>query len=682
MRIFLTLTVLLAAEILPLLRPLAPFKVGVVYAQSLGSPEFVKERESQKIDSATDARAKHILDEPGIPTQDPDEVFDYLDGLPSHSGDSVHQLHNNPQVSWVEAHQWFAAHDGSSAAHRANREHILSAVSQLYSDTISRLNIRSRSGLPLDAHAQHGYVDSEYLGSPNSYYNRIQAVSSTFACSLLEAKQSWEPNFDDRLSGFFSLIHPVDISDDVSLHSAIAGDYVLSFANGLLFGGGVSSAKSFDAAKAVESRSFGTRGSLSNNPFRSLRGAAAELRSSNTSVTLFASEKSIDANIQNDTIQTLYPSAYYRTNEELAAQGTARVQTLGVRASVSNEDTSRLYISAGATAYQMRYDHPLLGTQNNPFIGTSVQSAGVDLLAVGGNFSGMSEAAMSANDTARRFAVVSSWLYEPSDRMSFSVQYRHIPYGFIAPFGEISGSSLSSFANRDGIYLGVQGSPIERLLRFSGYADFTSALVPIRDLFPNQKHDYLGALYWTPTNAIRLTATMRAQSNVSIAAALSSNTFTTVLTDQTNIRLEAAFDNGGHASSTMLLSEKTRYEHVHESSSLGHENGFLVLEEMKVMDPRIRTMFSVSAARFETNSYLSAVYLYEPGAFGSGTSTPLDGGGWRYSIRSATTALAALIISIVIDGTVYDAPRLLGSGLTARTGSAAYDVAFQIDLRL
>jgi hypothetical protein len=653
---------------LPLLR-------SPIRAQSLGSPEFVKTTESQPVDSAADARAKHILDVPGIPTQDPNEVFDYLDGLPSYSGDPTHQLHNNSQVSWPEAHQWFTTH-------RANRNHILPTVSPLYRDTISRLTIRSRSGLPLDPHSQHGYIDSEYLGSPNSYYNRIQAVSSTLACSLLEEKQSWEPHFDDRLSGFLSLTHPVEISNDVRLHSAIAGDYALAFANGLLFGGGVSSAKSFDAAKAVESQSFGIRGSLSNNPFRSLRGAAAELHAGNTSVTLFASKKSIDANILHDTIQTLYPSAYYRTSEELAVQGMAGVQTLGVRASTSNDDTSRLYISAGATAYQMRYDYPFLGTQNNPFIGKSVQSVGVDLLAIGGNFSGMSEAAVSMNDTARRFAVVTSWLYEPSDRFNFSVQYRHIPYGFIAPFGEISGSSLSSFANSNGVYLGVQGSPIEHLLRFSGYADFTIEFLPIRDLFPNQKHDYLGALYWIPNSTIELTATMRAQSNVSIAASVTGNTFTTVLTDQTNIRLEAAYDNAGNASSTMPFSEKTRCEHVHESSSLGNENGFLVLEEMKLTDTRIRTRFSVSAARFETDSYLSALYLYEPSAFGSGSSTPLDGNGWRYSIRSATTALTAVMISIVIDGTIYDKPRLLGSGLTARTGSTAYDLALQMDLRL
>ena len=602
----------------------------------------------------TDDEARRILDEPGITLEDPDEVFEYLDNIPPQTGDALSRRHIDPEVSWIMAHRSIR----SQAA--------------LSSDSNSTLSLRSRGGRPFDPYAQHGYTANEYLGSPNSYYDRIEARAPLVQFSVLQEKYSWEPDFTDRLLGFVSLSHPQELGSGIRLEGAIAGDYALAFGNGLLFGGGVSSAKSFSAASAAEERSFGIRGSLSTAPARSFRGVATGLSIGNAAITLFASDEPVDANVANDTIQTLYTTDYHRTDGELAVKDAAQMRVLGLRASMSNDDTSSLYLSAGVTAYELRYDHPFTGTNSNPFIGSAARSAGMDLLAIGTKFSSTTEVAFASDDTAQRIAFSTAWVFQPSHDIGLSIVYRHIPYGFISPFGETSGAAIGSLANSDGIYFGIQGDPIARVLHVSGYAELKSTLLPISNLFPKQKHDYLAASYLTLIPGILEVSTIvRSQSNMDIAAIplLASDEFATLLTDRTSIRIQAAYSDGP-------FREKIRYDHVAVSSEIDNETGFLVMEESIVTIRPVQTNVTLSASRFQTDSYASAISLYEAGVPGVGVSTPFDGKGWHFSIRTSTQAFSNLKISAAANGTVYDRTRIFGSGLTAR--SSKTDLAFQL----
>ena len=562
---------------------------------------------------STDNEARRILDEPGVISEDPDEVFEYLDDLPPQSGNSLTLRHANPETSWI-------------AAHKSLR----SQETQSY-DSATLLLLRSRGGRTFGAYDQHGYTSNQYLGSPNSYYNRVKGYSNILTFSVLQQKQSWEPHFADQLNGFASLSHPIDLGSHLRIENATVGDYALAFGNGLLFGEGIASAKSFAAASAAEGRSFGIRGSLSNNPMQSFRGAAAEIGVGNASLTLFASDRPIDAHIVNDTIRTFYTTDYHRTIGELATEDAAGIRTLGFHASISNDDTSSLYLRAGATAYELRYDHPYAGSNGNPFVGSTVRSASTDILAIGTKFSTTTEVAYASDDTAQHIAFSTSWLFQPSKDIGLAIVYHYIPYGFISPFGEIAGSAIHSLANSDGIYFGVQGTPIDHILHVSGYAEFVSALLPVSDLFPKQKHDYLAASYLTLLQGmLKISATVRSQSNVNIATIQSASNavYATVLTDRTSIRFEGAYDNDGP------FSEKTRYERVGVSSITGDESGFLLMQELGVRVGPAQTKFSVTASRFQADSYASAIYLYEPGVPGTAASTPLDGKGWHFSIRT------------------------------------------------
>ncbi len=119
---------------------------------------------------------------------------------------------------------------------------------------------------------------------------------------------------------------------------------------------------------------------------------------------------------------------------------------------------------------------------------------------------------------ARNTALLFSTIFNPEKNVAFSLNYRHIPYQFQSPFGEISGTLATSLANLDGYYVGVELTPIPERLRVNAYAQFESELVPLGDLLRKQKYDYLADASYRATDAIDLKATVRDQENPSLVS--------------------------------------------------------------------------------------------------------------------------------------------------------------------
>ncbi len=631
------------------------------------------------------ARAAHIIEQTGGSSFDPEEVFEYLDGLSvdAQSGLSVgarlaggiQERHADPEMTW-------------SKALAMQRMPVVRSF-----DSTTRYSIRSRGSSAISAHEQSGFQSGEYLGSPDDISNRVRIRSGAVEVALLQRKKAWEPQFLDRFDGFAELRNPIPISGAVSVERFVAGDYALAFGNGLLFGGGAGSSRTLLAAAAAEQRAFGLRGTLSSDPNRALRGAAGEIAigpagSPMIHVLLFASNRQIDARVMSDTIQTIYTSSYHRTQSELALKNTALLRVSGVRASIASSDTGRLYMVAGLTGFDARYDHPYDGTPSAPFMGRVMDAVGGDVLAVGRTWSTHLEAAMISNDTSRSFLAAASGLFQPSPNAAVSFLYHHIPYGIASPFGEVSGETAQSLSNSDGFYAGLELALIPKRLRLSAYADIQSVILPVSDVFGRRKSDVQCAGFLSSPGAgfdASIAVRQVAGSAVGNAAASSSVArLATIASSATHIRVDAGY------AATASLTIKCRYERVGViTSGSSSESGSLVLTRVGLHPswmsdhPRQRQVtLDLSAARFATDSYASAIYLYEPGTPGSGAVVLLDGTGYRASVRSTARIIGGLSVSVVAGGTLYDVPRTLGSGLTARTGRTAGDVTVQVDLSL
>jgi hypothetical protein len=610
--------------------------------------------EAQLVDTA-DVIASRIFDVPGNSGLDPDETLEYLDELSTLTGNDLERLHADADVSWSEARREL----------RAKQYHPFT------NDSSGSFSLRSRVSSPLDPEEQPAYANSEYLGGPTAFYNRILARSPMIDVSALEQKQSGEQSFTDHLTGFAEIRNSVPIIGSLSLEKALVGDYTLAFGNGLLFGGGLASAKSLHAATGVEERSFGLRGTV-NEANKTLEGAAVELDVGPSHILVFASDRPFDADVVNDSIKTIYSSTYHRTQSEIAAENATSAQLAGARVEIATADTANLYFKAGATVCELNYNHPFVDSPSVTFIGSQLGLAGADMLAMSGNWTALAEAAHSANDTSAQTALLFSTIFNPEKYVALSLSYQHIPYRFQSPFGEIGGTAASSLSNLDGYYVGVELAPIPNRLRMNAYAQFESELVPLGDLFGNEKHDYLADASFRATDELELKATARDQENASVV----SDNGTVTLPGQTlNLRLEAAYNSGNDATL------RTRFEHIHYSLTT-KEDGWQASEEVKIKMPSAGSELTTTLTRFETASSNSAISSYEIGSPGTATINSLDGLGWRVAVRGTVHATHAFAISAYLAGTVYDVPRTIGSGAIAYTGTSTFSATAQIDVKL
>ncbi len=613
------------------------------------------EAHAQSHIDSSDAQARRVFDLPGNTGADPNETLEYLDELSTATGKDIERIHANADVSWNEAYRELR---------------LSSAHSSLRSDTSATFSLRSRASSPLYPNEEPAYALNEYVGSPNSLYNRIQIRSSALEIGALEQKQSGEASFTDHLAGFLELRNAVPITSSLSIEKAVAGDYMLAFGNGLMFGGGLASSKGLHPAFAVEERSSGLRGTMSESA-KELRGGAIQLASGPMYLLVFASDRSFDANVTGDTIRTIFSSSYHRTQSELAEENAASATVIGARTELSTSDTASLYLKGGATIYELHYRFPFVGTANAPFIGSQLDMAGLDALAIGGAWTALAEAAHSTNDTSRETALLCTAIFNPATDLAFSLLYRHIPYRFSSPFGELSGLSASLVSDLDGYYTGLELSPIPGILKVCAYGELKSAIVPVENIFGNQ-HDYLVAAYYHATDALELNATARDQENANY---LSDTGYVTLQGQTLNIRLEAIYRPLTNASL------HTRFEHVRYALTTS-ENGWQASEEARIKIPTIATDVTLSASRFQTASSRSAIASYEEGSPGAAIINSLDGLGWRIALRAKLRPATSIAVSAYLAGTIYDLPRTLGSGATAHTGTSDFTATAQLDVTL
>jgi hypothetical protein len=545
-------------------------------------------------DSTSQSIIEDIYDFPSDVSLEPDETFEYMENIGMHGMPSLEEIHALPQLSWISAYRSLRASS--------------------FKDSTRFFSLRTRGGLPMDASSQSGALDNKYLGTPASIYNKLRASSAYLAASVLEQKKAWEPHLADKLSGFVMLRKPIELTSGVIVERAIFGDYALAFGNGLLFGSGVAIHSQRNPTHFVEERAFSLRGSLSENPFMKFRGAAIGVSTGAIHSVLFASDRPITSNIINDTIQTIYQYPYYRTIDELALKNAARLHVLGLHSLVANSDSANVHLATALTAYDMRYSLPYAGTPSSPFYGKTVYAGSIDALIVTDKLSASVEGALSVSDSIQRGAAMASVRFEPSQNTAVGLYYRYIPYGFVSPFGEVTGSPISSVANSNGLYASAEFSAAPHLLRITGYAAMDNGLVPTTDLFVKQKSDYLLAIYLTPANTgLEFSTSVRTRSEQHTGTNESTATYFTLTEDRTNMRVELRYNERS------LFSVHARYEYIHyKNSDASSEQGWLVSGSARILLESLHVTLSANASRFVTAGFNSALYLYQSSVPGSG----------------------------------------------------------------
>ncbi|HET9137428.1 MAG TPA: hypothetical protein VFO76_12395 [Candidatus Kapabacteria bacterium] len=354
---------------------------------------------------------------------------------------------------------------------------------QLYLDDLTAANITSRSS-PLhlsinssiithpDALGDPNYSTGSFHGSPEKISNRISVTTKDFEFYFVQSKDEGEPIFFDRIGAALSLRRGQQLFDDFRLSKLTLGDYSLNEGAGLIFSRGYPSYPSQQSAHNIFSADDGIKAYRSISSYRFFRGAAGELQYDDLRLSVFFSDRLIDASVDSSGITSLPFSNYHRTETELAKRNAARQTMHGAVLSYANFDTSDNGFSIGMAGYRMKFDNPVAMDSNTfHFYGQHHSMLSLFATSVTGNLEASGEYGRTISDMGTASAVAVTAQYDLSPVIRLTANYHNLAPRFYSPFGSTFGLYSDDAQNELGYYLGASyaASPY---LSFFGFGIF------------------------------------------------------------------------------------------------------------------------------------------------------------------------------------------------------------------
>lgn len=325
-----------------------------------------------------------------------------------------------------------------------------------------------------------GYKDKEYLGSPSKMLLRYGFTSQNkLEFGIAMEKDAGEKNMFDFVS-FHFLLHDLKFVKTLAV-----GDYQLAFGQGVTMGSGLA----FNGnGGSLLRKSKKIRASKSANETRYLRGVATTLNYKNLDLTVFYSNKKVDANVsvadslgEPLVVTALQQTGLHRTDNELIDRHLITQQLMGGNLSYRNS-----HFQIGYTIHKT-----LLSCELNPdprlyntfyFRGKSLVNQGVDFYYVLHKFAFYGEAAISDNMAP---AALIGTSVQPAGYIDFTVLYRYYDKKY-QNFYSNAFAAGSGTRNEKGLYLSTALTFAPKW-RLTATADFpqsdwikTSAYAPSR----------------------------------------------------------------------------------------------------------------------------------------------------------------------------------------------------------
>lgn len=336
-------------------------------------------------------------------------------------------------------------------------------------EAVSRVNVPlyQKAGYydyPADILAR--YPNRHYLGEP--YYHNLRyhfQFADKVDAGFVVEKDAGEPLFADGFNGYDYYSFYLMLRNVGFLKTAVVGNYRLHFGQGLVVNTGLNLGK-VSSLSSIGWGSRGIRNHLSVGEQNAFRGAAATcFFGKRVELTAFFSNRSLDANLKEETVTSFKTDGLHRTPLEYSKKGNVRSTVYG-----GNITFRHKALHGGVTAVYTSFSHPL-----NPSSvlykrfyprGNSFFTIGADYMFFHNCFTIAGETAVSRN---RAIGTLNKAQLHLGDTKVTLLQRYYAHH-----FQSIHGNSLSengSLMNESGVYLGVD-TRLWRNWAFSAYADF------------------------------------------------------------------------------------------------------------------------------------------------------------------------------------------------------------------
>lgn len=511
---------------------------------------------------------------------------------------------------------------------------------------------------------------SRYLGSPDKLYFRYKGSFGKFIkTGILMEKDAGEEFFRGSNSyGFdFYSAHISYNSKHGLIKNITLGDYHISWGQGLLVWSGYSFGKSAYTSNIVRRRSA-TKGNLSADENRFLRGASITLGTGKFNFTAFCSYKAIDANPADSISGKNYFAGFVKTGchatpLDLIKEKSVKQTTIG---SGFQYNGNRLKL--GLNSYYLLFDKILMSSnalyKKHSFSGNELSGISLDYRYLAGKTQVFGETAYSNSS----IATINGLLFILRPEIMIGVIHRYYQPGYFSYYANAF-SENSSVNNENGFYLGGEFQFADFRLKMFGDI-FSFPWLKYRVNSPSEGYDYffeLGRGIKKSDLYFRYKRQEKPENYFD-----NNKIFDIRVLLKENFRLNGIYYAGKNFRFQNRL-EITRVT-FHDAKS---DYGLLGFQDIIYYQKQVALEYSLRIAYFNASEYNARIYAYERDVLYAYTSQMHYGKGWRFVAMIKWKAAKFLTVWLRASQTYFPGNMEVGSGLNTISGNHKTEIKLQ-----
>ncbi len=508
-----------------------------------------------------------------------------------------------------------------------------------------------------------GFRENKFVGSKYKVYNRlIVTYADEYEVGLLTDKDPGERSLEDFTSFHFSAkaIGPIA--------KFVLGDYNLKFGQGLALWSQFGFSKGIDAIYPTKKISKGIvpyRSSVEND---FCRGAAATINFNNFYITGFYSNNKLDAHIDSFSNQILSTpiTGLHRTTTEIAERKASEEKLFGGNLQYQLND----FLETGFTYYNSIFSNPFSAKNVYSIEGSKFSYYSFYYNLDLGNINLFGESAYDGTSVANYHGIEIS----PGSNLSFVTSIRSYPrnyhnlHGF--GFGEANGKTKNEY----GIYTGIKlNTKIGKINLY--YDQFKFPYATYLNPMPTRGNEFLLNYKMKPARALVLDVTYKGEQKEITVESLNSKKMSARTRRIYRIQIISS------PIKNLRLKSRFQYLTVYVKETGSFEKGLMIFQDIRFhMYQDLRCSFRTSY--FKTDSFNSAIYMYENNLKGILYSIPLYGEGIHWSLVLDYSIFRFMNIAFRYAETYEPNVKTLGSSYSEIDGNSSDKLGLQLDFKL
>lgn len=509
------------------------------------------------------------------------------------------------------------------------------------------------------------YPNRQYVGEP--FYHSIRysfAFDDRLQVGFTSEKDAGEPFWNKNNKGYDYYSFHFLLKEMKWLKTLAIGDYKVSFGQGLVISHDFFPGKNALVTQA-ERKTYGFRRHFSTNENDYFRGAAATATIKNVDISLFYSQRKLDATvIDSITVSSIKTDGLHRLPRDMEKKRVLPMKTFGANIRYATPNAC-----VGVTALSYSFGRFRMEPELKPynlfyFRGSSNTNISMDYLLKNRYLKLYGETAIAAN---KAVATLNGLQVTPASYLSVLLLYRYYDRKYQAFFGRAFAQG-STMQNEEGLYVGMQFTPFP-YWKISGYADFFRfPWLKYQVDAPSSGSEYMAQVDFTQVEDVSFYVRYKygqKEKNVTIP----DNATVSILPyKQHRMRFQIQYK-------VLSVFMKTALDGtIYDENPKEKNRGIMLSQLLNWKPPSIPVHISLFGGIFQTEDYYSRIMSYESNILYAFNMPQFYGGGYRLSATFHWNVSANLSFSAKVANTHYIDRDVIGADLEEIEGNNKTDI--------